>query len=196
MEFVDFRFPAQGFSSPLVLWDACHQRAQRVALLLQRLFSHLQAHGPSDATRVTASEVGRYFDEAGPRHHHDEDLDLFPRLRRSLDRQPALLAGRTAEQTVAALERLDSDHARLDDLWQQVRVALRHVAHEAPTPAHCACAEAFVDGFITHHAVEDELIAPVAAALLQPADLAAIGSAMAARRGTTWAVLAAGNGGR
>ncbi len=190
MEFIDFRVPAQGFSQPLMLWTASHDRAQRVALLLQRLFEHLRQHGPSQATRVTAGEVRRFMDEAAPRHHQDEDLDLFPRLRRRLEAaNGSAFDPAQAHETALTLDRLEHDHPVLDDLWAQVRAALVHADSAAPTDAHCACAEQFVGTFLAHHGVEDQIITPIAERALRPDDLAAIGDAMAARRGTTWSAL-------
>jgi hemerythrin-like domain-containing protein len=194
MEFIDFRLPAEGFAQPLMLWAACHQRGQRVALLLQRLFAHLRQHRPNDATRVTSAEVRRYLHEAAPRHHKDEDVDLFPRLRRRLDAAGDGIAD--AGQALLALDRLERDHPVIDDLWIQVRAALVHADKAMPTAAHCACADEFVDAFITHHTIEDQVIMRAAAAALQPQDMAEIGEAMARRRGTTWAALSAGNGDR
>jgi hemerythrin-like domain-containing protein len=192
MEFIDFRLPMEGFAQPLLLWSACHQRGQRVALLLQRLFEHLELHGPSDATRVTAAEVRRYLVEAAPRHHADEDVDLFPRLRRQIDARGKCIpeAGRAME----ALDVLESDHPRLEDQWQRVQAALVHTEAAVPTLEHCAIADEFADGFIAHHAIEDQIIMPVAERTLTTDDLAAIGAAMAARRGTTWAALSTPNG--
>lgn len=192
MEFIDFRLPMEGFAQPLLLWGACHQRGQRVALLLQRLFEHLELHGPSDATRVTAAEVRRYLVEAAPRHHADEDVDLFPRLRRQIDARGKCIpeAGRAVE----ALDVLERDHVRLEDQWQRVQAALVHAETAVPTLEHCAIADEFAGGFITHHEIEDQLITPVAERALTGEDLAAIGAAMAARRGTTWAALSTPNG--
>jgi hemerythrin-like domain-containing protein len=192
MECIDFRLPAEGFAQPLALWMACHQRGQRVALLLQRLFAHLAQHGPSDATRVTSAEVTRYLTEAAPRHHADEDVDLFPRLRRRLEAHAGPLP--EADQTVHALDRLARDHSLLEDLWDRVRAALRHADQSTPTTEHVACAEEFVGRFIQHHYAEDLTVGHAASLLLQPSDLAEIGAAMAARRGTTWAALSSPNG--
>lgn len=187
MEFIDFRLPMDGFAEPLMLWSACHQRGQRVALLLHRLFGHLKLHGPSDATRVTAVEVRRYLVEAAPRHHADEDLDLFPRLRRQIDAHGKRIpeAGRAME----ALDVLERDHLRLEDQWQRVQAALVHAEAAVPTLEHCAIVDEFADGFITHHEIEDQVVSPVAQRALTADDLAAIGASMAARRGTTWAAL-------
>lgn len=188
MEFLDFRLPADGFAQPLMLWIASHERSQRVALLVQRLFSHLQQHGPSEATRLTSAEVRRFMNEAAPRHHEDEDRDLFPRLRHRLDgqRDPAV----ASEEIVVALDRLHGDHDHLDDLWARVRDALQRADQAVPTAQDSAVAGEFVDRFITHHGIEDQIILPAAQLALQPDDLTAIGEAMAARRGTTWSRLA------
>ncbi len=188
MEFLDFRLPAEGFGQPLMLWLACHQRAERVALLLQRLLGHLAQHGAGEPAQVTAAEVLRYMDQAMPRHHADEDIDLFPRLRRALDatHPPG------ASETTRALDRLAHDHDHLDDLWQRVRGMLASLSARAPASSEIDDAGRFVDEFLTHHGIEDRLIAPVATIALRPRDLIDIGESMAARRGTTWSALSLG----
>jgi hemerythrin-like domain-containing protein len=190
MQWIDFRLPPSGFACPLDLWSACHDRGRRVAFLLHRLFRHLVEHGPSDATRVTAAEVQRYLTEAAPRHHADEDLDLFPRLQRRLDGRGADIAD--AESAAEALQRLAQEHERIESLWAPLRGALEQVRERPATAAQCALADDFIDRFLPHHALEEEVILPVARRALNGEDLAAIGAAMAARRGTTWAALAAG----
>lgn len=190
MDYLDFRVPAGGFAQPLALWDASHQRAQRVALLLQRLFEHLQLHGPSEATRVTGEEVRRYMREAAPRHHGDEDDDLFPRLAQRLDALRDGPALAQAPAAAAALRRLQRDHGDLDALWLDVDAALGRAAQQRPAAADQQCAQRFVGSFLTHHGIEEKVIGPVAALVLRDDDLAAIGASMAARRGTTWSALA------
>ena len=191
MDCLDFRFPAGGFAQPLALWDASHQRAQRVALLLQRLFEHLQVHGPSEATRVTGEEVRRYMREAAPRHHDDEDDDLFPRLAQRLGAVRDGPALAQAPAVATALERLQRDHGELDALWRDVDAALTRAGQQRPAAADHECAQRFVDSFLTHHGIEEQIIAPAAALVLREDDLAAIGASMAARRGTTWSALGA-----
>ena len=190
MQFLDFRLPREGFACPLDLWSACHDRGRRVAFLLHRLFRHLGEHGPSDATRVTAAEVRRYLTEAAPRHHADEDLDLFPRLQRRLDRRGPDFAD--AQAASEALQRLAPEHERIESLWAPLCAALEQVRERSATAEQCALADDFVDRFVPHHALEEQIILPVARRLLDREDLAAIGVSMAARRGTTWEALAAG----
>jgi hypothetical protein len=61
---------------------------------------------------------------------------------------------------------------------------------QPPTEAHQAAAAEFVDRFLHHHHAEDQLLSGVAREVLSATDLAEIGAAMAARRGTTWARIA------
>jgi hemerythrin-like domain-containing protein len=185
MDLIDFRLPASGFESPLLLWLACHERGQRVAQLLLRLTEHWTAHGPSDAINVTARDVRRYFDEAAPRHQQDEDLDLFPRLMRRLDLSGAAGGERLAD----VLQRLDGEHREMDRLWPAVRDAIEHCATRMIHPDHPGLLQRFVGAFIGHHDAENAIILPTAQLALQPVDLAEIGDSMAARRGTTWAAL-------
>lgn len=186
MDLPDFRMPAGGFADPLELWSAAHQRAQRVGLLIRRLFDHAREQPPSDATRTTAAEIRRYMREAGPRHHADEHDNLFPRLR---ERLAALPRGR-GRKTLALMTQLEHDEPELLRLWRQVDAALGCMDTQPPTEAQQAAAAEFVDRFLHHHHAEDQLLSGVAREVLTTTDLAEIGAAMAARRGTTWAQMA------
>ena len=186
MDLPDFRMPAGGFADPLELWSAAHQRAQRVGLLIRRLFDHARNQPPGEASRTTAAEIRRYMHEAGPRHHADEHEDLFPRLR---ERLAALPRGR-GRKTLALMTQLEDDESELLRLWRQVDAALGCMDTQPPTEAQHAAAAEFVDRFLHHHHAEDQLLSGMARDMLTEADLAEIGAGMAARRGTTWAQLA------
>ena len=114
MALIDFRTPAAGFDQPLELWLACHDRVRRMTSLLERLYEHLQEGGADDAAQVTAASIRRYFEEAAPRHHEDEEVDLFPLLRRLLPQK----APEDEAAVLAALRRLESEHVELGKLWQ------------------------------------------------------------------------------
>ena len=143
MNLIDFRLPATGFASPLVLWTACHERGQRMAQLLSRLLEHWTAEGPSEHVNVTAVDVRRYFDEAAPRHHQDEDVDLFPRLLRRLD-----ISGTTESDRLSDLiKRLDTEHREMETLWPATRAATilaskartsRRISASRPSSKRCS----------------------------------------------------------
>ena len=73
--------PAAGFDEPFEMLAACHERVQRMLRLLRRLAAHLGEHGADAQAAQAAVDVMRYFDEAAPRHHDDEELHVLPRLR-------------------------------------------------------------------------------------------------------------------
>ena len=184
---IDFRTPAAGFDQPLELWLACHERVQRMIGLLERLTDHLRVHGADESARVTASSIRRYFDEAAPRHHDDEEIDLFPRLR-------AKVAGAKAERIDHAIASLQADHGELHAIWAQLRVAVEAIERGEPANVDAAAAAVFVARYRTHIALEEDVIAPALRHALDAGALAEIGRAMAARRGVRWEDLSAARG--
>lgn len=182
MSIIDFRVPAAGFDQPLALWLACHDRVRRMTGLLERLREHLAGMGADDAARVTATTIRRYFTEAAPRHHQDEEIDLFPLLRRKL---PLLAPGRFAEVN-AALTRLEADHQSLGQVWQRLLPTLEAIERGEATEFDAADVGSFTDGYRGHCEVEDTIVADALRLCMADADLDALGQAMAERRGIDW----------
>lgn len=71
---------APTFEQPFEMLHACHDRVRRMLALLDRLVAHIPANGVDRQAREAARDVLRYFDEAAPQHHLDEELHVFPRL--------------------------------------------------------------------------------------------------------------------
>lgn len=181
---IDFRTPAAGFDQPLELWLACHERVQRMVGLLQRLVEHLRTNGADESACVTATSIRRYFDEAAPRHHEDEEIDLFPRLQ-------AKVTGAQAKRINHAIASLRADHGELHGLWAQLRVALKAIERGEAATLDEAALTIFVTRYRAHIELEESVLAPALAKLLGKRDLAAIGRAMAERRGLNWEELSA-----
>jgi hemerythrin-like domain-containing protein len=180
---IDFRAPAAGFDQPLAMWHACHERVARMTNLLERLLDHLATHPIDHDAQVTATTVRRYFDEAAPRHHDDEEVDLFPQVLRRLE-----AAGDTARAARIGIiiERLQDDHDDMDVLWSSLRTQLARVEDgQAPSfdPAEVA---QFINRYRAHIETEETEVGPAARAVLTPEDLQAIGRSMAQRRGVDW----------
>jgi pyridoxamine 5'-phosphate oxidase len=190
MAFIDFRTPAAGFDQPLELWLACHDRVRRMTSLLERLAQHVADKGADDAAKVTATSIRRYFDEAAPRHHEDEEVNLFPLLRRRLpERAPA-----EADAVSAALAGLETDHVELGKLWQNLRRTLQAIEGGEATALEHETVRQFADGYRRHCEIEDSVIAAALKRCLSTADLDAVGQAMAERRGVDWAHLHSSRG--
>ncbi|SFD17579.1 Hemerythrin HHE cation binding domain-containing protein [Thiohalospira halophila DSM 15071] len=162
---------APGPEDPLGFWAACHRRMLENIATLERLAGHLRHTGVDDQAAAAADRVRRYFNEAAPRHHADEEEDLFPRLRSACPGDRALHA---------ELDDLAGGHGELDRAWATLEPALAAIAegHEAILePAE------YVATVRDHVAREDEVVAPRLRAALTADDLRAAGTAMAARRG-------------
>jgi len=182
MAIIDFHTPAAGFDQPLELWLACHDRVRRMTGLLERLREHLGTMGSDDAARVTATTIRRYFEEAAPRHHEDEEVDLFPLLRRLLpQKDPTRLA-----EVDAALSRLEAEHISLGRIWQLVRPVLQAIERGEPATLDAEVVSVFANGYRGHCEVEDTVIADALRLCLGDADLDALGQSMAERRGVDW----------
>lgn len=173
-----FHAPAAGFEAPFDMLTACHERVERMLVLIARLQQHLLDHGCDDAARQAASDVMRYFDLAAPLHHQDEELHVFP----------LLLAGPDAGLR-ALVQRLLQDHRQMDSAWPLARQTLQAAA-DAPasgwtplTPAQTAALDRFAALYRQHLDNEDQLAYPAARALLSGDDLQAMGEDMMQRRG-------------
>jgi hemerythrin-like domain-containing protein len=179
---IDFRMPAAGFDQPLELWLACHDRVRRMTGLLERLREHVAIMGADDAARVTATTIRRYFTEAAPRHHQDEEIDLFPLLRRRL---PETAPGRAAEVN-AAVDRLEADHVALGAVWGRLLPVLEAIERGVAAALDDEDVRVFANGYRGHCEVEDTIIAEALRLCLADADLDALGQSMAERRGVDW----------
>ena len=112
------RAPGAGFEQPFEMLGACHERVERMLALLERLAQHLPQHGADEQAAGAARDVMRYFDQAAPLHHEDEERHVFPALRAS---------GRPELAALAA--RLHEDHERMAAAW----AALRAIPAGKPT---------------------------------------------------------------
>jgi pyridoxamine 5'-phosphate oxidase len=180
---IDFSSTAAGYDRPIELWLACHHRIARMNSLLQRLVEHLKQHPVDEQAGVTAASIVRYFEEALPRHHEDEEMDLFPRLMEKLRAQSSGPAAATVGATIASLL---ADHEEMHALWQAMRAQLQKVAAGRDPQFDDAQVLLFVTRFRAHLEVEDGTLAPVFKRMFRTKDLREIGRAMARRRGVDW----------
>ena len=104
--------PAVGFEQPFEMLHACHDRVQRMLGLLQRLRAYLQERPCDDVARQAARDVMRYFDQAAPLHHEDEELHVFP---------PLLAQG--SPELVALVRQLQRDHVCMAADWADLTPA-------------------------------------------------------------------------
>jgi hemerythrin-like domain-containing protein len=167
--------PGPGFEQPFEMLEACHERVARMLALLERLREHLTGHGADTSAREAARDVMRYFDQAAPQHHQDEELHVFP---------PLIEQGHP--ETVALVRRLQQDHVQMEARWREAREVLAAIQAgrlQALSPAHEAALDGFAGLYGGHIEAEEGLAYPAAAALLDAPALAAMGAEMMRRRG-------------
>jgi hemerythrin-like domain-containing protein len=167
--------PAAGFEQPFEMLAACHERVLRMIALLQRLREHLRTHGADVQAQQAARDVVRYFDQAAPQHHRDEELHVFP---------PLLQAG--DPRLAQVVRRLQEDHVRMDAQWQAARAVLLEIA-DARASSLSSAQEATLAGFAALHGehlrAEEEIAYPAAQCALDEAARALMGQEMMRRRG-------------
>jgi hemerythrin-like domain-containing protein len=185
---IDFRTPESGFGEPLALWSACHVRVIRMAGLLERVREALLAHGIDHSVRVTATSIRRYFNEAAPRHHADEEIDLFPLLPRRLAES---MQPKADDRIAAAIAALSGDHTSLDTHWRRLDTALAAIELGEPVDLEEDTVARFAGGYRRHCETEETIIKPALQSLLTAHDRDAIGHSMARRRGLDWDALRA-----
>jgi len=166
-----------GFEAPFEMLSACHERVERMLGLLGRIREHVATHGADAQARQAAQDVMRYFDLAGPLHHQDEELHVFPPL--LAQRDPAV---------VAVVIRLRQDHREMEAQWAQVRSALSALvdAGEGWTGFSAGEQARFdaYDALYRRHLVdEDGVVYPAARTLIRGEGLMAMSADMMARRG-------------
>ncbi|UXY15942.1 hemerythrin domain-containing protein [Chitiniphilus purpureus] len=163
---------APDFDDPIALLVACHDKVRHFARLTVKLRDHLDGRAPDGDAVAAAQRILRYFDQAAPLHHADEEADLFPALRQLGD-----------AQLDAQMAALHAEHEQLSALWHAVRPWLHAIATGVACAAPGEVAD-FASRYARHAQTEEQVVFP-AAARLAPSALASLGRNMAARRGAT-----------
>lgn len=166
---------SSGFDEPFEMLEACHERVHRMLDLLERLRSHLRTKGGDEQAQQAARDVMRYFDQAAPQHHKDEELHVFP---------PLLAQGDPA--TVQIVQGLQADHLRMEAAWTDARKVLDAVAQGWLDELQLQDEEAlarFAALYGGHIEAEEQVVYPAAGRLMDDGGKRAMGREMATRRG-------------
>jgi hemerythrin-like domain-containing protein len=171
--------PGVGFEAPFEMLDACHERVERMLRLLGKLREHTVAHGADEQARQAARDVMRYFDQAGPNHHEDEERHVFPPL--LAQRDPAV---------VAVVIQLKRDHREMVVLWALVRAALSALVDADASWDGFSAEESqrfdAYDALYRRHLLDENgVVYPAARSLIRGDALQAMGVEMMGRRGVS-----------
>jgi hemerythrin-like domain-containing protein len=175
---IEFRSPDAGFDAPVEMWLACHERVRRFAALIVRLEAHVARLGADEEAQRSAASIRRYFNEAAPRHHEDEEVDLFPLLRER--------SGSAEQPALDALERIEAEHLAMAEVWRRLDVTLARISAGDPAPLNPKLIGQFASGYDRHIDIEENVVLPALLRRLSAADWSSVGRAMAERRGLDW----------
>jgi hemerythrin-like domain-containing protein len=171
--------PTQESSSqPLQLLTECHRRIEYFLEVLRLVVipTHETDVSPEQAWALTWAL--RYFREVAPRHTQDEEHSLFPRLRES--------AVPESMDALAAMDRLEADHLRMEALQRQMESAGRqwvragHATRLQRTQMYVWLDE-LQELYHRHIDVEDTQIMPLALKTLNVGQLRSIAQEMRIR---------------
>lgn len=166
--------PAATFDEPFEMLEACHERLDRTLALLSRLREHVAANGADEQARQAARDVMRYFDQAAPEHHRDEELHVFP---------PLLAQG--DPQVVGVVRRLQEDHLAMERGWVEAREVLQALAGgelQALDGAQEAKLSHFAQLYASHIEAEEQIAYPQARRQLDEGALERMSQDMRERR--------------
>lgn len=164
--------PTPGFDEPIELLRACHMKMLLNCSTLERLAVHIKASGVDEQAIDTAAAIRRYFNEAAPLHHQDEERDLFPLL---------LTLSSEFKSTICEL---NNEHQDLEDSWTVLDEMLADLNAIEDIEAFAELAQAFGQAYRDHITEEEtEILIPIDGKLT-PQQLEQLGKAMAGRRGS------------
>lgn len=161
---------APDFADPFSVLLFCHQRMRDNLQLLQDLYRHARQKGMDEQARSACHQVWRYFCEAAPLHHLDEEADLFPQL---------IARDNNLCEIIAALKQ---QHGSVNALWQHLEPLLATPDQLLSASGVESRIDDFCQSYRTHLRTEEEQLLPHARKLLNQETLLMIGKQMRRRR--------------
>lgn len=166
-----------GFDEPLAALSGCHRRIEKQIGTLTRLQKHLAKSGFDDEARTAAAAILKYFIEGAPKHHEDEEIDLFPRVLRAAE------ASSDRASAFDLVAHLMVEHRDMEEVWERVHVALDALMAGGEPAIDAQLVRDFSRIYSDHIFREEKQLFPLAEKLLKREDWVALGTAMATRRG-------------
>ncbi len=168
--------PDSGFDDPLGMLQDCHRRIERFLQVLCVVAERACGRTLTEEEIAAVTAALHYFREGGSRHNADEEESLFPRLR-------AAEGGRSANE----LAHLEEDHRHAGELHRKIEALygkwMDAGALNSGEQHDLRSATTELAGIYSEHIKLEELIVfPNAARVLDKAAIAAMGQEFKERR--------------
>jgi pyridoxamine 5'-phosphate oxidase len=166
---------APGFDQPIAVLKHCHDRIRKQLATLHKLPEHLARHGADEQAQQAAQAVLKYFDQAAPLHHADEEDNLVPMLQ-------SVAQGEDAATLAELVPGILQDHREMDAMWHDLQQQLRAIANASAATLSAPAVQRFSERYGSHMEREETFIAPMAKRLFSAVQMAQLGEAMQVRR--------------
>lgn len=168
-----------GFDNPLGMLRDCHRRIENFLRVLCQVLERRREGALSAEEKTAVQSALAYFRTGGRRHTQDEEDSLFPRLHGIVE--PAALQ---------ALDDLEQEHSEAGALHDDADRLFRKwidsgVLSESDRQALHSATDRLQRLYAGHIQVEEGIVFPRAAAVLDADAIAAIGSEFRIRREST-----------
>ncbi|MGA7157355.1 MAG: hemerythrin domain-containing protein [Acidobacteriaceae bacterium] len=165
-----------GFDDPIGMLVDCHRRIEHFLNVLCVVAQRAGGRSLSDEEAAAVRAAQGYFHEGGKRHTADEEQSLFSRL-----------VGMPAASLAEELGGLEGDHKAADGLHHVIDwLYLRWIADGSLTDEEQVLLLRSTDGlrrlYSEHIKIEEQIVFPRAAALLDGATIEVIGQEFRRRR--------------
>lgn len=164
------------FTQPISALKHCHDRIRKELRALAALPAQLSQHGADLEAQQSAAAIVRYFEQAAPIHHADEEEDLIPLLQASArDADAALLD--------LMIPVLMAEHRDMAATWDTLQLQLKQIALAQSAELDGELVTQFSSLYAAHMDTEETHVAAMAKRLFDPAKMTLLGNAMRRRRG-------------
>jgi pyridoxamine 5'-phosphate oxidase len=168
--------PAPDFDQPIAVLKHCHDKIRKQLKTMEKLSTHLPEFGADLDAKQGAIAILRYFNEAAPKHHADEEQDLVPMLQ-------STAAGEDAARLSALVPQIMQEHRQMEALWERLAQQLQQISSGDSVQLSDDDVRQFVGLYTSHMEKEEANIAPMAKKIFSSAQMAQLGQAMRSRRG-------------
>jgi pyridoxamine 5'-phosphate oxidase len=167
---------APDFDQPIAVLKHCHDRIRKQIKTMQNLVRHTPKSGRDIDMQQAAHAVLRYFDNAAPNHHADEEHDLLPMLQSTATDEDAILLASLVPEIM-------QEHEHMDAAWAVLDQQLQKIASGTSDELSVSDVTRFAELYAAHMEKEETQIAPMAKRLFSIEQMHQLGNAMRARRG-------------
>jgi len=167
--------PDSGFDDPIGMLADCHRRVEHFLGILCVVVERAQNRELTSEEVSAVQSALQYFEVGGQRHTSDEEESLFPRLRGS------------SNAAIDAIAGLQSDHRRANQLHDSIQefylawISSGKLAHEERDQLLTQTGQ-LKDLYAAHIQVEETVVFPYAAKVLDPEVISKIGAEFKMRR--------------